>query len=279
MRLDTFTLRVFDCSIRIECLHVELRTLLQATYGHLFGVSGVVDVSYTVGRDTSTSQWYVVREDAQPLRARDLSDFILLFDDQIIIEVQKLRSDLYFIHAAVITFSGKACMLIAASGGGKSTLSWSLLHHGFGFLSDELGPVDLDTLHVYPYPRAICLKAVTTGAPSLPESTYYTSGRMHIPIRALPTPAATVPVPVAAIIFIQRDAATGDTRLEKISPAQAGVRLYANVLNSLAHPGDGLDGALHIARQCACFEFVMADLSEASHYLASEIRRLCASAE
>jgi len=43
------------------------------------------------------------------------------------IELQKLRSDLYFLHAAVLGFKGKACLLVAPSGGGKSLTTWGVI--------------------------------------------------------------------------------------------------------------------------------------------------------
>jgi hypothetical protein len=49
--------------------------------------------------------------------------------------------------------------------------------------------------------------------------------------------------------------------VRRIGPAQAGARLYANALNALAHPGDGLDAALHIAARTTCFALTTADLA------------------
>jgi hypothetical protein len=46
-------------------------------------------------------------------------------------------------------------MLVGESGSGKSTTAWALLHHGCCYFSDELGPVDLQTGEVYPYPHAL----------------------------------------------------------------------------------------------------------------------------
>jgi hypothetical protein len=44
--------------------------------------------------------------------------------------------------------------------------------------------------------------------------------------------------------------------------AEAGTRLFANALNPLAHPREGLDAALEIAASCSCFELTSNDLME-----------------
>jgi hypothetical protein len=72
--------------------------------------------------------------------------------------LQTLRSELYFVHAAVLEWARDAIMLVAASGSGKSTTPWAWLHHGFRYGSAELGPVDVQTLAVYPYSHTLCLK-------------------------------------------------------------------------------------------------------------------------
>ena len=48
--------------------------------------------------------------------------------------------------------------VLGKTGAGKSTTAWGLLHHGFSYLSDELAPIDLETLEVLPYRHALCLK-------------------------------------------------------------------------------------------------------------------------
>jgi hypothetical protein len=47
-----------------------------------------------------------------------------------------------------------------------------------------------------------------------------------------------------------------------ISRAEAATRLFANALNPLAHPGDGLDGVLQIASRSSSFELITNDLAQ-----------------
>jgi hypothetical protein len=143
---------VLDRGIRIGCQEPMSQALVTAAYGPMQGDPGVTDLDYIEGRDGAPASFFVKRAGREPLTAPDDGTFLALLDGDVAIELQKLRPDLYFIHAAVLQRSDAAVMLVAPSGGGKSTLCWALLHHGFRYLSDELGPVDLEQLNVHSYP-------------------------------------------------------------------------------------------------------------------------------
>jgi hypothetical protein len=176
------------------------------------------------------------------------------------IALQILRPDLYFVHAAVLEWAGSAAMLVAASGEGKSTTTWALLHHGFRYCSDELGPVDVQTGEVYPYPHALCLKEKPPAAYPLPTQTLCTSSTLHIPTAALPSETCTGPIRLAAIFFVQYRPEAAAPTVRPMRTAEAAVRLFAQALNPLAHAEEGLDGAIALAACFPCFALQTADL-------------------
>jgi hypothetical protein len=225
------------------------------------GDPGDIDLDYTVGRDGVPATFFMKRQGGERLTAPDSGKLLALLDKDIAIELQRLRCDLYFVHAAVLTRGDVALMLIAKSGGGKSTVCWALLHHGFRYLSDELGPVDLKTVEVHPYPRALALKREPPASYPLPPKTARTARSLHVQAEEIPSGLARGPAPLAAIFFLRYDPGTPEPSVRPISTGEAASRLYANTLNPLAHPGDGLDGAIHIARTAACFELVTANLT------------------
>ena len=83
---------------------------------------------------------------------------------------------------------------------------------------------------------------------------------MHVPPQFLPAKACRVPIPLIAIFFLQRRQLAVPS-VKRIGTAEAAARLFANTLNALAHKGEGLDGAIEIARQHFCFELTIADLT------------------
>jgi HprK-related kinase A len=62
------------------------------------------------------------------------------------------------VHAAVVERGGRAIILPAPPGSGKSTLCAALVARGFRLLSDELALIDIDRGALVPLPRPISLK-------------------------------------------------------------------------------------------------------------------------
>ena len=173
--------------------------------------------------------------------ASDDGNFLFRMEKEITIEVQKLRPDLYFLHAAVLDYNGLGVMLVANSGGGKSTTTWALCHHGFRYLSDELAPIDLKTLEVFPYSHALSLSVIHPVPtafrmkPSGPLAPFTSRFRPCLgQVKVFPTC-------LGAIFFVSYRPDLKSPRATPISRTEAAARLFANALNPLAHPGEGLD--------------------------------------
>jgi len=153
------SLSVPCCSIAIKCHDPRVLRTLQAKLRR-DGVSqprssGPGIFNRHKGRPT---QIYITRSGCGPLMAEDYAELLYAAEKDLTIELQKQRSDLYFLHAAALALSDNAFLLVAPSGSDKSTTIWELMHHGFSYLSDELSPVDLTTMEVHGYPHAICFK-------------------------------------------------------------------------------------------------------------------------
>ena len=272
--MHTLTLRAVDRGIRVDCEESETRALLTATYGHMRDEAGAADLHYIVGRDSARTTFFIKRQGRELLTAPDDGAFLQLFDEDIVIELQKLRCDLYFVHAAVLTVADTAFMLVARPGGGKSTLCWALSHHGFPFLSDELGPVDLQTLGIHRYPRAVALKTQPPASYPIPPATLQTSRSWHIAAEDLPGGIGTGLTRLTTVFFVQYDAKAREPSVRRLSVAEATGRLYANTLNALAHAGDGLDAAIRITAAITCFELVSADLTATCGLLTATLKGL-----
>jgi hypothetical protein len=252
-------LRTLGINVRIRCADADTRTLLIAHYGRMRRPLARADLTYTVARPNG--RLFLARDDVEPLAASNPGELLLLLDQDLIIQLQKRRPDLYFIHAGVLEFDSQAFMLVAPSGGGKSTTAWGLVHHGFRYLSDELGPVDLRTVTVHPYPRALSLKRRPPASYPLPRTTLSTSRGFHIATEAMSSGIRAAAAPLTAIFFLRYAPKAVGPSVNRLSAAQAAARLYANVLNALAHPEEGLDGAIRIASKTACFELSTGDLA------------------
>jgi len=251
-------LRIFDRQVRLHCNDELCRRLALANYAAFLQPGDAVDVDYSVTRFPSGG--FCISRDGESvaeISSDEAPEYMLVYllEKLIAIDLQRLRTDLYFVHSSALSRNGRVIMIAAVSGTGKSTATWALLQHGFDYLSDELAPVDPLTLLVHPYPHALCLKTRPPGPYPLPEALLRTEKTLHIPVDSLPAAVVSQPAPLRALIFLQRDSARPVTvpSYTRVSPAEAGARLYANTLNALAHPGSGLDAAIRIAGAVPAF--------------------------
>jgi hypothetical protein len=220
-------------------------------------------LTYIVGRSKSnTNVFFISRNSIDEMQTDDIGEFIYLFEKDMTIELQKIRSDLYFMHAAAVEYQGAGIILTAPSGTGKSTTSWALIHSGFRYLSDELAPIDLTNMNVCPYPHALNLKSKPP-VYALPENTIQTETTLHIPIHeAGQWLLQKTPVPVSTIFFLEYDSERTRPEIKPISKSLATAKIYANTLNALNHQNKGMDAALSIASRLHCFDLITTDLEE-----------------
>ena len=254
---QTLFLRVCGIDVRIDCREPLLQCLLRANFGCLRQDSpGFCHLHYQIGR---RRRGFVIARQGSELHAANDGEFLFQLEKDLTIELQKLRRELYFIHGAALSTNGKGFLLLAPSGHGKSTTCWGLLHHGFSYLSDELAPVDLETLEIQPYTHALCLKEEPPVSYPLPAQALRTQTTMHVPGTLLPV--STGEARLGALFFLTYRRQAAAPQIQAISRAEAATRLFAQALNPLAHAQDGLDGAVAIAAKVPSFYVISAELS------------------
>jgi len=258
--MSLIDLDFFGCAIHVECMDRVAEALLNEIYCSFKRPAKNAQITYRISRDKLSGKLWITRDGESPEIARDGSDFIYLFEKNITIETEKLRRDLYFVHAAVLDMDGYAVALIAPSGHGKSTTTWGLLHHEFKYLSDELAPIDLTTMRVHSFPHALCLKAIPSDAYPLPAKTIYAGRTVHVPTSCFPCETTVETLPLKTVFFLRFIGEGAAPVLKPISKVDATIRLFTNALNPIAHPADGLDAAAEIVSKTQCFELLSADL-------------------
>jgi hypothetical protein len=201
---------------------------------------------------------YAIRGDRVSSFADDDADLVFQVDKAITLDLQFERPDLFFVHAAALASGSRAVVLAAPPGTGKSTLTLALTDLGLTYLSDELAPIDLDTLAVHPYPHGLCLKNAPPQPLRMPADAVACGSRFHVPMSA----PGDGPWTAAALVFLRRDAERFDRR--EVSAGSAAAMLMANALNPLAHEGDGLEAAVRLAISVPAFEIDITELTRAA---------------
>ena len=269
-------------SFRIECAGINVRICCDddSVYRFLFQNLGAMrsrsdghsDIEYVISGQPGKLS--LRRHNCD--RSRDPVNFgelIYELESDLVVQLQLLRPDLLFLHAAVLT-DGRSCHVITgASGAGKSTTCWGMLHHGLKYVSDELAPIVLPERTVFPYSHALCLKRRPPGSYPLPPRTVTSERGFHIPPDPTdPSRAASSPeqpaAPVRSLIFIEYSKLNRRPVVTPVDHAEAAARLYPNVLNALAHPHEGLAAVSTLTKDLRCFRLDAGELGSTCEMLA-----------
>lgn len=175
------------------------------------------------------------------------------------------------VHAAVIEKNGRAAILPAPPGSGKSTLCAALVMRGWRLLSDELALLRLEDGLLAPLPRPVSLKNASLDIirDFAPEAQFGTPahGTAKGTVGHLQAPAASVrraaePARPAWVVFPRYEAGA-NTSMTPVPQAHTFMRLAENAFNyaMLGEAGFTLLGRLVDA--CAGCDFVYSRLEEA----------------
>jgi hypothetical protein len=264
-------LSTLGCRLELRCQDARIRALLEAIYGGLCVDVAPSRYGFTVVRDRGVLLLHCEGERVRAAANED--DLLGVLDEALVVQLQRRRPDLFFVHSAVLELGGRAILLVAPSGTGKSTTTWALSHHGFRYLSDELAPIDTGTLRVHPFPRALHLKTAPPEGYPLSSAVKRTGGSMHLAPRDLPGGVCRDSLRLGAIVFLHREPGLTPS-IRHVSAAEAAANLIANALNPLAHRGNGLDPAVTVAGSAPCFSVGVGDLEWTSRLLKATVEGL-----
>lgn len=175
------------------------------------------------------------------------------------------------IHAAVVERGGRAVILPAPPGSGKSTLCAALVQRGWRLLSDEIAVVPLQAEGLLPIVRPVSLKnrSIDVIAAFAPEARFSrpahgTAKGTVAHMMALPAHVARMDeaAPPAWIVFPRwRDGAA--VSLVPRSRAATLVELARNSFNAATLGLPGFDRLARLVEGCDCFDFEYGRLDDA----------------
>ena len=95
-------LEVLGCGVQIECADKDAHALLRNIYLSFERPTARTRVSYHI-TPGSSDDFFLSRHGGRLEIARGPGDFICKFDKDLIVEAQKLRPDLYFVHGLQVS--------------------------------------------------------------------------------------------------------------------------------------------------------------------------------
>lgn len=174
-------------------------------------------------------------------------------------------------HAAVLERGGRALVLPAPPGSGKSTLTAALAQRGWRLLSDELGLLDPNDRLLYGLARPVNLKnrsialmrdfapdAVLTTP--VPDTLKGTLSLMKAPGDAI---ARVREGARPAWVVVPSFEAGAEARLEPLPKAQAHLLLAEQAFNYDIHGVDGFEATADLVDGASCWAFTYSELDDA----------------
>jgi HprK-related kinase A len=175
------------------------------------------------------------------------------------------------IHAAVVEKEGRAVILPAPPGSGKSTLCAALVARGWRLLSDELTLVRLDDGRIDPVPRPVSLKNASIDvirawapqaqlSPPVADTLKGTVAHMRAPGGSV---ARAFEAATPAWIVFPKWRAGAPAELVPVPQARAHVRLAENAFNYSLLGASGFNAAARLVDSTRTFDFSYGALDDA----------------
>ena len=269
--VQTIDLNVFDVRWRIRCADGLASELIRRNFHEFQSTSDLSpdeEIQVEAGAQTP---WQLIRRERAPLPVSNSYELLYAIEKTVTIDTQRRRPDLFFLHAAALALDGYAVLLIASSGSGKSTTAWAMTHRGFGYMSDELAPIDPISMTVQPYPHALCLKDAPPPPFVLPHSSIITAHTLHVPTDCMAS-VCRYAVPLRAVFFNQYHANLRAPSVKALGVGEASALIYSNGLNQLAHARAGLAAAAKIAGAARCYRLATSDLDRTCELIFDVLR-------
>lgn len=176
------------------------------------------------------------------------------------------------LHAAVLERGGRALILPAPSGSGKSSLAAGLAFRGWRLLSDELALIDLTTGNFVALPRPISLKNASIDVlrafapqaefgPVVHETVKGDVAHVKPPADAVQRAAEHA---IPGWVVLPRYIAGAKANFTRVSKARTFMQLVDNAFNYNVHGRRGFSALAALIDRVDCHEFSYSRLADAA---------------
>ncbi len=180
-------------------------------------------------------------------------------------------TDRLLLHAGVVEREGKAVILPAMPGSGKSTLTAAMVQRGYRLLSDEFGAIDGDSGRLLPAVRPVALKnesidvirrfsAQAIIGPTFPKTRKGDVAHVAPDERAVAlrhTPAD------ARLIVFPHYLPDSETVVDAMPKSRAFAKLSVNAFNYELRGPAAFSAVAQLIDQCDCYQLGYSDLDDA----------------
>lgn len=206
--------------------------------------------------DGEEAQWQLSDPSSElHLVLNQAGDVVYHLTDRIVFHVADKSQGVHCLHAAAVAHAGKAMVIPANSGAGKSTFTTWLAANGFEYLSDELILLSDDgSLDAVARPIQIKSHGLTPVLPLIKNVNAIARGAFAnaIPISCLGSRYVQQAQSLGMFVFPKYSVGSA-YELKALSSAEAGMRLMANHVNARNLDGHGFRAMMKLIRNTPCY--------------------------
>ncbi|MFT5137955.1 MAG: hypothetical protein ACI9XU_001801 [Arenicella sp.] len=209
-------------------------------------------------------------------------DLIYHLTDRIVFHVADKVSDKHCLHAAAVSFNNNALVIPANSGAGKSSITTWLVANGFDYITDELILMD-DNFCIDGIARPIQIKSHGIAAiehllvkkqPDEGEAYYPGKLANAVPITSLGGQISKAVDHHMRLMIFPHYKKDAEFEFEKLSSAEAGMRLMANFVNARNLEGHGFRAMMKMIRQTQCYSLDYGGFNRLPNDFAKQLKDL-----
>lgn len=272
-------LRVLGLRVRVTANEDEVHTELKKLLGsYLTRPASSPRLQYRVGKTRSTANgksFYLVSENGLPLHRAGNARSAASYTEWMIVAHAACRNNhLLQIHAGAASLGGCGVVFPAPPAGGKSTLAAALALRGWRLLSDDRAFINLKTLKVVPFPRALRLSAEASRVLGLEECPGERPGPAALDMESIGRglqPRAGCQCEVSLIVFLCDDPEPVPL-LVAMSKAKAAVELLRYAVNVSAEQASKIDAVMRLVERASCFQLRQGNIWDMADALEQAIK-------
>jgi len=217
------------------------------------------------------SQVHFITDGLQPFEPFPLDHALPLFEWGLNWGIARRSHQYLMLHAAVVEKEGKALILPAIPGSGKSTLSAALAMNGWRFLSDEFTMIRPHDGRIIPIPRPTPLKNSSIQiiknafpeaemGPLFPKTRKGTVAHLRTPRESVEQLKQTT---LPYIVVFPAFRADAQIELNELNTPYALFKLASNAFNYELMGQTGFELIKTIASSCRCYNLTYGSLDQA----------------
>lgn len=271
-------LRTGQFNVRLQADVPAVADGLAQMYGAypLLDDSAFIDFHLRMARPASLRRWFrpkveLLYDGEQVFKPLPLSQAFPMFEWGLNWCIANTAHRYLMIHAAVLERNGRAVILPAPPGSGKSTLCAALAHRGWRLLSDELTLLRLDSGLVTPSVRPVSLKNASIAvirayldnpvlSPSVDDTAKGTVALLMPPAEAVAR--GEEPARPAWVVFPKYQAGSPSI-METLPKARTHMELAENSFNYSLLAVRGFDALAALTDSCGCYRYTYSLLDDA----------------